>query len=183
MADPPVREAATDVDRQAVAAFTAFLTRLAEGVPALTLRQPWAWLVTQGKNVENRTPHTGKDHRGLLAIHAGHRTDTAAMSDPRVVDAMRRHTGPARPWEVGGAVVAVTNVVGVHRAVGDCCPPWGNPQPDGLVTPTPYHWRLTDTQALPQPVPCRGKRGRWTLPASVAKAVLAQVYPTPESVA
>lgn len=36
---------------------------------ALSIRQPWAWLIIHGgKNVENRTWHT--KHRGRFAIHA-----------------------------------------------------------------------------------------------------------------
>lgn len=36
---------------------------------ALSIRQPWAWLIVHGgKNVENRTWHT--KHRGRFAIHA-----------------------------------------------------------------------------------------------------------------
>src|SRR5207302_502261 len=37
---------------------------------ALTVRQPWAWAIVQGKkDVENRSWRT--DHRGMVAIHAG----------------------------------------------------------------------------------------------------------------
>ena len=34
---------------------------------------------------------------------------------------------------------------------------------------------LTDVIALPEPVPCRGAQGLWTLPADVESAVLAQI--------
>lgn len=41
-----------------------------EGLPALSIRQPWAWLVANGhKDIENRTWVTG--HRGRFLIHAG----------------------------------------------------------------------------------------------------------------
>jgi hypothetical protein len=41
---------------------------------ALSIRQPWAWLIVAGyKRVENRTWRTG--YRGPLAIHAGQAFD------------------------------------------------------------------------------------------------------------
>lgn len=52
---------------------------------ALTVQQPWAWLIVKGyKPIENRTWRT--DFRGRLVIHAGKTFDTAgylaAGSDP-----------------------------------------------------------------------------------------------------
>ncbi len=41
---------------------------------ALSIRQPWAWLIVQGlKPVENRQRRS--HHRGLLLIHAGRQLD------------------------------------------------------------------------------------------------------------
>ncbi|HHY88739.1 MAG TPA: ASCH domain-containing protein, partial [Chloroflexi bacterium] len=41
---------------------------------ALSVRQPWAWLIAQGyKTVENRTWAT--NYRGPLLIHAGKKPD------------------------------------------------------------------------------------------------------------
>ena len=43
---------------------------------ALSIRQPWAWLICQGyKDVENRTWLTG--YRGTLYIHASKKIDLA----------------------------------------------------------------------------------------------------------
>lgn len=45
---------------------------------ALSIRQPWAWLITHGfKPVENRTWKT--EHRGELLIHAGKEFDQAGL--------------------------------------------------------------------------------------------------------
>ena len=42
---------------------------------ALSIRQPWAWLILNGyKDLENRTWRT--DYRGPLLIHAGMRVET-----------------------------------------------------------------------------------------------------------
>jgi len=44
-------------------------TKRLKSLRALSLRQPWAWLVTNGsKDIENRSWHT--NHRGPLLIHA-----------------------------------------------------------------------------------------------------------------
>ena len=42
---------------------------------ALSMRQPWAWLITNGyKDIENRSWNTS--YRGLVLIHAGKQIDT-----------------------------------------------------------------------------------------------------------
>jgi ASCH domain len=44
---------------------------------ALSVRQPWAWLIVQGfKGIENRTWQTS--FRGTVLIHAGMRIDQEA---------------------------------------------------------------------------------------------------------
>ncbi|WP_204273553.1 ASCH domain-containing protein [Draconibacterium mangrovi] len=49
-------------------------------IPALSIRQPWAWLITNGyKNIENR--NTLKNFRGLFLIHASCKTDFKAFHD------------------------------------------------------------------------------------------------------
>lgn len=46
---------------------------------ALSIRQPWAWLIVHGgKNIENRTWAT--KYRGPVLIHAGKKIDTAAYN-------------------------------------------------------------------------------------------------------
>lgn len=47
----------------------------------LSVRQPWAWLIFHGKDVENRDWHTR--HRGPLAIHA-----SAGMTKYELEDAI-----------------------------------------------------------------------------------------------
>ena len=46
---------------------------------ALSIRQPWAWLIVHGgKNIENRTWKT--KYRGPVLIHAGKKIDMAAYN-------------------------------------------------------------------------------------------------------
>ena len=49
------------------------------GTPALSIKQPWAWLILHaGKDIENRTWRTR--YRGPLLIHAGKSPDRDAPS-------------------------------------------------------------------------------------------------------
>ncbi len=124
---------------------------LLAGVPALTLRNPWAHYVAHhGKNIENRTWAPPVALRWLL-IHAGTAWD-------RVPHPMR----PAGPMTAPhtSAIVALTEVVGVcepttmrHRRCR--CGPWAMPG-DGI-----YHWQLGTVIALPTPVPTRGWLKLW----------------------
>ena len=62
---------------------------------ALTVRQPWANAILQGKDVENRSRYFG--HRGLLLIHAAMKADRDALDDPRITRASRNvHSARAR---------------------------------------------------------------------------------------
>lgn len=46
--------------------------------PALSIRQPWAWLIVNGhKDIENRTWST--KHRGLFLVHAPQKMDQDAL--------------------------------------------------------------------------------------------------------
>lgn len=47
---------------------------------ALSIMQPWAWLIVNGhKSIENRTWHC--HYRGPILIHAGKKVDTWARAD------------------------------------------------------------------------------------------------------
>lgn len=133
---------------------------------AITIRQPWAYAITCGKNVENRSRPTS--YRGPVAIHAGKTLDRDAMHDYRVVAAGARDRVGAL---VFGAVIAVADLVDCHLAdtcTREGCRVWGDP--------TGYHLVLADVVALPAPVPARGALGLpWRLPLDVSSAVTAHL--------
>lgn len=88
---------------------------------ALSIRQPWAWLILQGfKPVENRTWETM--YRGPLLIHAGQtmtRADYEAcalfiQSDSRIRHVL--HALPARDQFHLGGIVGKANLVACTRA-------------------------------------------------------------------
>ena len=114
---------------------------------ALTLIQPWATLIAQGrKTIETRTWQT--TYRGWLAIHAGKSTD--------LVDDASKH--------IFGAVVAIARLV-------DCRPMTAEDEPAALVRSEPgrYAWELADVRSLDTPIAMRGFQGLWRpKPAALA---------------
>lgn len=77
---------------------------------ALSIRQPWAWLIVTGnKDIENRSWQT--NYRGPLLIHAGR------AIDPRSLDQIERRYGlriPAKKLLRGG-IIGVLELVDVVR--------------------------------------------------------------------
>lgn len=155
---------------------------------ALSLTQPWATLVAIGaKRLETRSWRS--EYRGPLAIHASKSfpgEDQELCSDEPFVGALRRGgydliTSPYRSNPYGwahllplGAIVAVGVLAGVVRVpatpgyvCGTLLPP-GEPEASfGNYEPGRDVWRLVDVRALPEPVPCRGALGLWTVPPDV----------------
>lgn len=103
-------------------------------VKALSVRQPWAWLVVRGtKPVENRTWST--PHRGPLVIHASRTFDREGYAHLRMrwpsLDLPHRSS-----YRVGG-------IVGRVRLV-DCVRSHDSPWFEG-----PWGWVLEDPEELP----------------------------------
>ncbi len=76
-------------------------------MPALSIRQPWAWLIVNGlKDIENRPRRT--HHRGPLLIHAGLSLD----GYPESIEWVERNHGISVPLELEtGGIVGVVDVV------------------------------------------------------------------------
>jgi hypothetical protein len=150
-----------------------------EPMLALSLWQPWAAYAGIGaKPTENRgwRPRAG-EWTGQLAIHAGHGYDRrpwAHQDEPGRTGRAALEAAPAqlrRAVETVGAIVAVVTVTGYHRGDQPArphCGPWCDIE-------ARWHWELSGATALAAPVPTRGQRGVWTLPADVAAAVRAQL--------
>jgi hypothetical protein len=94
--------------------WTAHLKKL----PALSVRQPWAWLIVNGyKDVENRSWRTR--HRGPLLIHAG--ASTSELYESIIAKIERRH-GIKMPKEYYlGGIVGVVDVEDCKARTGS---PW-----------------------------------------------------------
>jgi ASCH domain len=78
-----------------------------DGLPALAVRQPWAWLIVSGfKDIENRSRRT--HHRGPLLIHASLSRDSFTEN----VQLVKKKHGISVPLEIErGGIVGVVEVI------------------------------------------------------------------------
>lgn len=120
---------------------------------ALSIRQPWAWLIVQGhKDIENRTWHTG--FRGKFWIHAGKTMTRKEYEDcaafllqvPALVELPPIVLPPMSMLPTGG-LVGWASMVG---CVKNSASPWFC---------GPYGFQLQDRGALVGIIPCKGALG------------------------
>lgn len=151
---------------------------------ALTLHQPWSWAIAHaGKRVENRTwapPASVIGQR--VAIHAGLKHYCFGEALYREHPLLPQFPDPGTL--VHGAVESVATIAGwvgtnAYNVAPDLAGASGK---DTAIAARhspwwvgPIGWVLTDVSALPEPVPCKGAQGLWTLPGDVESAVLAQL--------
>jgi hypothetical protein len=134
---------------------------------ALSIRQPWAWLIAHGvKDVENRTWHT--NFRGRFLVHAGVRFDEDGHRRIWATRELRSGlpTSFPRPdaFQRGGIVgeAVLVDCVEAHPSRW-----FSGPIAFVLVEPRPLSF-----------VECRGMLNFFTVPDDVSAAV-AEVAPTP----
>lgn len=123
---------------------------------ALTLWQPWAFLVARGyKLVENRPWTPPKDLIGeRFAIHAGKRFEVGDWEGLLDVALARGISIPNRADITLGAIIGTAKlecVVLAGDALGD--------QRQWFAGP--FGWLLSDTRYLTEPVPWKGALGLW----------------------
>lgn len=153
---------------------------------ALTLIQPWAHAIAWcGKPVENRTWAPPPTLVGsYLAIHAGMKLDREAFEDLVI-----RRSGRSPAEVIGakitiqgkpitrGAIVAVVRVDGWMRGSGGITGERltavhgiERERAEEILRGEwwcgPIGWVLGDVVALPEPVPCKGAQGLWTVSGS-----------------
>ena len=109
---------------------------------AISIRQPWAWLIVNGyKDIENRVWATNL--RGRVLIHAGQsKSDTTPEALAHIKRRYRLANLPDK-FDTGGIVgiAEITDCVRHHRSR------WFN---------GPFGWVLADAQRLPIK-PCKGQ--------------------------
>ena len=147
---------------------------------ALSLKQPWAWLVINGyKRVENRSWTPPRDAVGeRIALHAGLRPD-----ENRTSWDIARERGIEIPGVWGlplGRIVGTVRIIGwldtrkepdVHpgldaEAVDHAlASPWWS-GPVGIV--------LAEPRPLQQPIDYSGSLGLWRIPADIAERIEAE---------
>ena len=131
---------------------------------ALSIRQPWAWLIAKGiKDVENRSWPT--DFRGRIYIHAGAKFDTQAMLDNRLCPWLAEaliddETGKQldelhRNFNRHGAIIGEVDLFDCKYQYdlmdNDFCSPWAE---SGK-----YGFYLANAVLYDEPIPCRGQLG------------------------
>lgn len=138
----------------------------------LTLWQPWAWAVANGKNVENR--HWTTPYRGLVAFHA-----SQPEFQPRGAYEVSCQTLRRILDSIGKKDLAIPNYEalpkGVFFAVGritDCRPHIESPWYDPLWSQC---FQVEDLQVLPEPVPGPTKPLLFGIEPKTARRILAQV--------
>lgn len=124
--------------------------------PALSIRQPWAWLILHaGKDVENRSWPTR--YRGPLLLHASawFRADAVRSELDQVAEALQ-FTARALPVPLPSLATLRAQcgrLVGTARLVA-CVERSASPWFFG-----PYGFQLAEVTPLVPPVPCKGALG------------------------
>jgi hypothetical protein len=119
---------------------------------AISIQQPWAWAIFNGKPVENRTWSTS--YRGPLLIHAGKKFDKAGWEEFLSI------WNSASPLGVGQDVVVCGGFIGIVDMV-DCVQKHDSPWffgPRGFVFANPRRIEF---------LPYRGKLGIFDVPEGV----------------
>ena len=113
---------------------------------ALSIRQPWAWLIVNGhKDIENRNWPTR--FLGRVYVHAGLKIETDDFPGLRRVAYQRGFDLPG-PGEVDvGVIVGEVDIVG---CVTYSDSPWFVGR---------YGFQLANPVAYDEPIPCKGSLG------------------------
>ncbi len=123
---------------------------------ALTLLQPWAWLIIHGpKRWENRTWTTS--YRGPLIIHAGRsrRRLSEAYHNPDLASLL---PDPSRlVFAVLIGIVDLTRIEPIEDVTGES------------FVEGPWCWRLDNPRPLPRPIPMEGGRRLWDVLEGVVR--------------
>lgn len=124
---------------------------------AITLHEPWAYLVGRYKWFETRDWST--NYRGKIAIHAAkHQKDTDYWCS------LLKDLLPPVEELVFGAVVAIADLTDCILMTEQFISQQSETELKcGLWEPGRYAWKLENIQILPEPIPARGKQGLWNI--------------------
>jgi hypothetical protein len=136
---------------------------------ALSLWQPWASYMACGfKLVETRPWAT--PYKGLVAIHAAKTREDLDMTQDLwellSEDARRRGFLTPDPLPLG-AIVAVGKLTGCARTTSLVRSISDDEKTLGNYEPGRWGWVFEDIRRLPEPMPYKGERGLWELPAEI----------------
>ena len=131
---------------------------------AITILQPWAWLIATGKkHCETRSWKT--NYRGEILIHAGKKNMTEAMLQTIVESAYMRRAGVFNTKMVTGAIIGkavLVNCVPIDVLLAKLIM---KQHPDefafGDFTPGRYAWVMENAELFDKPILASGKQGLW----------------------
>lgn len=122
---------------------------------SLSILQPFAALIAHGiKDVENRSWET--KYRGIVLIHAGKKVPSAEI----LAEIAKKRRIKKMPELHFGAVIGAFTLADCQDV--DHPSPW-------YVWPN-FAWIVSRPVVFPRPIPCVGKLGLFTPPASVIRA-------------
>jgi hypothetical protein len=113
-------------------------------IKALSLKQPYAWALFHGKDIENRTWRT--NHRGLLLIHASASKSHRYWNEACEVCRNQGLIIPSKSSLTYGAIIGAVDVV-------DCY--WGE-EANGWGFAQHWHWKIENPRLFKKPLPMKG---------------------------
>jgi hypothetical protein len=129
-----------------------------EDMKALSIRQPWAELILQGrKTIELRTWKTS--YRGLLVIHAGYILEEEACRPFGLDPANIVHSALVGTVQVVDIIALTSDSYEALRREHLAPEDW----PGGEL----FRWQLADPRRFPDSVPAGGQPGLYDLPAGI----------------
>jgi hypothetical protein len=128
---------------------------------ALTIRQPWAELILQGRKTIELRKWTTR-HRGPLAIHAGTQVDVVSC---------RKHGLDPRSL-AKGALIGTAEVVEMIEFDQELWNRLRDRHLDPSRGPDDWQgWSLRNPRRLKKPIPCRGLPGLFQVPPEIAEEI------------
>lgn len=124
-----------------------FQTSAPPKLKCLTLKQPYAWALFHGKNIENRTWRT--NHRGILLIHAAKSCDRRYFDEATLVCLRQTLHVPPREELTFGAIIGAVDVTNCR---------WGEDE-SGWGFAQHWHWSITNARQFKEPIPLKGQLG------------------------
>jgi hypothetical protein len=129
---------------------------------AISVKQPWATALLTLKDVENRTWKLPKQYIGIpIALHAS-KNDREEYRYYSEFCFMHQMSGSMFDIPYGSIIGIIT----FSECVTEMASSWFFGE---------YGWVKKSIVALPDPIPCNGSLGFWTVPAEVEKLIRDQV--------
>ena len=134
---------------------------------AITILQPWAWLLAAGKkSCETRSWKT--NYRGEILIHAGKKDMTNVMQQTIFEARYMEQAGVFDARIITGAIIGKAKLVNCVPIDEEIAGLIRKQHPDefafGDFTPGRYAWVMEEAELFKKPVPATGKQGLWGFP-------------------